>query len=215
MSDSSGQNEPSMEEILASIRRIISEDSTEKPAPAAPPPAARPAPAAVGAPADPAGDVLVLTEVVADDGSVSRLDSARGEPRRPAPTPPAERRGAVQEAAEAEPARPSPRLRAEPAEAPAMTGVEEAKPSVSSIRAGDPGLLSRKSAAAAATAFAQLSTLPRDTAAAAGGGPTLEAFVRQALEPMLREWLDANLPGIIERLVRDEIERVVRSSSRL
>ncbi|MBX6323937.1 MAG: DUF2497 domain-containing protein [Rhodospirillaceae bacterium] len=78
------------------------------------------------------------------------------------------------------------------------------------------GLLSRRTAAAAATAFAQLSTaIPKDAPPApAPAGTTLEAFVRQSLEPMLRQWLDANLPGIIERLVREEIERVVRSGGR-
>jgi cell pole-organizing protein PopZ len=34
--------------------------------------------------------------------------------------------------------------------------------------------------------------------------------VREALEPMLKEWLDANLQTIVERLVRQEIERMVR-----
>jgi uncharacterized protein len=217
MSDSSGQNEPSMEEILASIRRIISEDSADKPA-GAPAPAAAAKPAAPAAAraapeADPAGDVLVLTEVVDDDGAVVTADSAKPEPRRPSA---AERRGAVQEAAEAEPAaRPSARSRLEPVEPSATTTVEEARPSAAAAKGADGGLLSRRSAAAAATAFAQLSTaIPKDMPAL-GGGVSLEAFVRQALEPMLREWLDTNLPHIIERLVREEIERVVRSGGRL
>jgi len=41
------------------------------------------------------------------------------------------------------------------------------------------------------------------------GGPTLEDMVRAELRPMLKEWLDANLPPVVERLVRAEIERVV------
>ena len=40
-------------------------------------------------------------------------------------------------------------------------------------------------------------------------GPTLEDLVRAELRPMLKEWLDANLPAIVERHVRTEIERVV------
>jgi cell pole-organizing protein PopZ len=40
-------------------------------------------------------------------------------------------------------------------------------------------------------------------------GPTLEDLVRAELRPLLKEWLDANLPPIVERLVRTEIERVV------
>ena len=42
-----------------------------------------------------------------------------------------------------------------------------------------------------------------------GGDPTLEALVREALTPLLRNWLDANLPAMVERLVRAEIDRVV------
>jgi len=41
------------------------------------------------------------------------------------------------------------------------------------------------------------------------GGPTIEDIVREELRPLLKAWLDANLPPIVERLVRAEIERVV------
>lgn len=39
---------------------------------------------------------------------------------------------------------------------------------------------------------------------------TLEDLVREMLRPMLKTWLDDNLPGLVERLVRTEIERVSR-----
>lgn len=39
---------------------------------------------------------------------------------------------------------------------------------------------------------------------------TLEDLVREMLRPMLKTWLDDNLPGLVERLVRSEIERVAR-----
>jgi len=39
---------------------------------------------------------------------------------------------------------------------------------------------------------------------------TLEDLVREMLRPMLKAWLDDNLPGMVERLVRAEIERVSR-----
>ena len=45
-----------------------------------------------------------------------------------------------------------------------------------------------------------------------GGGITVEDMVREALRPMLKTWLDENLPPIVERLVRAEIERVVGRS---
>jgi cell pole-organizing protein PopZ len=40
-------------------------------------------------------------------------------------------------------------------------------------------------------------------------GPTLEDLVREEMRPLVKSWLDANLPPMVERLVRDEIERVV------
>ncbi len=39
---------------------------------------------------------------------------------------------------------------------------------------------------------------------------TLEDLVREMLRPMLKSWLDDNLPGMVERMVRAEIERVSR-----
>jgi uncharacterized protein len=39
-------------------------------------------------------------------------------------------------------------------------------------------------------------------------GITLEDIVRTELKPLLRDWLDDHLPAIIERLVREELERV-------
>ncbi len=39
---------------------------------------------------------------------------------------------------------------------------------------------------------------------------TLEDLVREMLRPLLKTWLDDNLPGMVERLVRAEIERVAR-----
>jgi len=39
---------------------------------------------------------------------------------------------------------------------------------------------------------------------------TLEDLVREMLRPLLKGWLDDNLPGIVERIVRQEIERVSR-----
>jgi uncharacterized protein len=41
------------------------------------------------------------------------------------------------------------------------------------------------------------------------GGPSIEDVVRAELRPMLKDWLDAHLPGLVERLVRVEIERVL------
>ena len=40
-------------------------------------------------------------------------------------------------------------------------------------------------------------------------GPTIEDIVRQEMRPLLKAWLDVNLPPMVERLVRTEIERVI------
>ncbi|HEX4114119.1 MAG TPA: DUF2497 domain-containing protein [Stellaceae bacterium] len=43
-------------------------------------------------------------------------------------------------------------------------------------------------------------------------GRTLEEMVRELLRPHLKEWLDAHLPRLVERMVRDEINRLVRDA---
>ena len=68
--------------------------------------------------------------------------------------------------------------------------------------------------AVAAAAAASVGTLLQAVAAnrssaVTRGGPSIEDVVRAELRPMLKEWLDAHLPGMVERLVRIEIERVL------
>jgi cell pole-organizing protein PopZ len=43
-----------------------------------------------------------------------------------------------------------------------------------------------------------------------GDSRTVDELVREMLRPMLKAWLDDNLPSLVERLVRSEIERVSR-----
>jgi cell pole-organizing protein PopZ len=50
----------------------------------------------------------------------------------------------------------------------------------------------------------------RDELPLGGAGRTLEDIVRELMRPMLKTWLDDNLPSMVERLVRAEIERVAR-----
>jgi uncharacterized protein len=178
--------EPSMEDILASIRRILNED--EGAAGVAQPKAA--------APQRPE-DVLVL------DTSMMV-----GEPEAaPAEAPAAEM-------AEMEPAAASPPLAARPAAAPPAAAEEEETAGVDAA-AGDGRLMAPEvEAAAAAAATAAVGSLVRRLAVERGalvhrGGPTIEDLVREEVRPLLRAWLDANLPGLVERLVRAEIERVL------
>ena len=72
-------------------------------------------------------------------------------------------------------------------------------------------LVAPEAAEAAATA---LGNLVRTLAAERGlavrsTGPTIEDIVREEMRPLLKSWLDAHLPELVERLVRTEIERVV------
>jgi cell pole-organizing protein PopZ len=71
--------------------------------------------------------------------------------------------------------------------------------------AGERGLVSAATTAAVDSAF---NTLAQTVLVQ--NGRTLEDLVREMLRPMLKTWLDDNLPGMVERLVRAEIERVSR-----
>src|SRR3954470_22458253 len=73
------------------------------------------------------------------------------------------------------------------------------------------GMLSPEAAATAQLAFDRLA----DTLIArAAGERSIEEIARDLLRPMLKQWLDENLPGLVERLVREEIERVARRGGR-
>jgi cell pole-organizing protein PopZ len=77
------------------------------------------------------------------------------------------------------------------------------------LRAADEeGLLSSRTVAAVDLAF---NTLAQTVLVQ--NSRTLEDLVREMLKPMLKAWLDDNLPGLVERLVRAEIERVSRGRS--
>jgi cell pole-organizing protein PopZ len=71
-------------------------------------------------------------------------------------------------------------------------------------RVAEAGLLSREATAAVGSAFNTLTETVKKHE------PTLEDVIRDTLRPMLKSWLDENLPGVIERIVQAEIERVTR-----
>ena len=75
-----------------------------------------------------------------------------------------------------------------------------------------PTLLAPETAAAATSSVGNLMrTLATErTMQVHRDGPTIEDIVREEMRPLLKQWLDANLPDLVERLVRTEIERVVR-----
>ncbi|ACA20166.1 conserved hypothetical protein [Methylobacterium sp. 4-46] len=180
--------EPSMEEILASIRRIIADDQKE--AEMANLAAARPAP--VPEPED-EEDILDLAGVaepvrkppLEDEPEIAfkdepDFDAIEIEPPAP-PPPPAPPKAAA-------PPRPEPA----PIPAPAPEPAPER-------------LISKDTDASVSQAFHLLAhTVLTNNAR------TLEDLVQDMLRPMLKAWLDDNLPAMVERLVRAEIERVAR-----
>ena len=75
-------------------------------------------------------------------------------------------------------------------------------------------LMSATTASVAGGAFARLSQAlqrtPEAESVADSSGRTVEQFFEDIARPILKEWLDANLPGIIERLVQKEIQKIAR-----
>lgn len=199
MSQSARAQEPSMEEILASIRRIIADDSPDAAKPGAAsvqaaPPAPQPKNAAAPQAAPPAmsqNDIdAMLADQAADESDVLEL----GEPVSPsrAPAPPA----GFQQVPASDVV-----FREEPAyESAAPSPVSYPAPGTQADR-----LLSAETNAAVSAAFGSLATTILSE-----NSRTIEDLVREMLRPMLKAWLDDNLPGLVERMVRGEIERVSR-----
>jgi uncharacterized protein len=173
MAEKTENQEPTMEEILASIRRIISEDG-----------------ASVEAAPPPADSVLDLTEML--------------ESEKPAPPPP-----------------PSPPAAADSFPEVVMEDNTPTPPPPPPLEpeplAADPSpndrLISEMTAQAAAVAMSSLN--PRggsqgDSLPLGNGGRTVESMVQELLRPLLKEWLDRNLPILVERVVQKEIRKITR-----
>ena len=194
MATPSAQQEPTMEEILASIRRIISEDADASKGGAPNGAAAAPV-----APAPRDNEVLELTNVVHDDGSIGRQAE-------PAPEPPPRRRPAPRH--EPEPHRepqPEPRVSRR---APAPEPRHMRNQSDLDMVEKDDGILSSQASSAITNAFGMLA---REREVTVGSGTSLEDIVTQIMKPLLAQWLDEHLPEIVERVVQQEVERAARS----
>lgn len=176
--------EPSMEEILSSIRRIIAEDEGADAA-------AGEASAGAGraAPAEDS-EVLELTEIVPEGPPLPAARAAATPPRPPAGPAAAPTGGASG-------AVPFPAPRREPPAAGPGTAAE---------------LISAETAKASAAALARLARAgaPEERRAPPTASATLEQFLGDLLAPMLREWLDRNLPEIVERVVEQEVKKLAR-----
>ena len=239
--------EPSMEEILASIRRIIADDEAkppvaEKPAsaaapekPAAPaakppvmkdippsaipaaqaaaakaPPPAKPAPApAAPAVSNSQDDIDALLNGLDEattpeeirpplpDGDVFELTDEMAVPEPPpAPPQPSFQRVEPQDDLEFSESAAARVLHRQPAFEP---------PPLESNAPPPQQILSHSTVSAVESAF---NTLAHTVLS--NNARTLEDLVKEMLRPMLKSWLDDNLPGLVERIVKAEIERVSR-----
>lgn len=175
MAEVKTDQEPSIEEILESIRQIISDDGT----PQTSPPAAAPKPVA---PEKPAPTAKPMEEAVLD--LVEKAD--------PMPAAIPEQPIAVQ-----------------PSPAPAQTletPMDENIPDSGS-------LMSRQTADTAADALSKVLTtdiaVEKDDVSRVGK-VTLEEITLTLMKPMIKAWLDNNLPGIVEKAVQKEVEKLSR-----
>jgi uncharacterized protein len=209
---SSPQHEPTMEEILASIRKIISEDSTDAPpAAAAEPPPAAPAPAAAAE-----ADILDLTQEIEEV---------------PMPAPEPVRSSAPLAAPAAAPL-PENDIVFEP--------IEETAPAAETPLHSTEGIFSDKTRKAVDDTFAAIQDEPEETQRTAASatlpveGLSVEAVFERAvresfepvvnqwlggnadaiverMKPLIREWMDEHFPALLEGAVRDEVARVARA----
>lgn len=218
---SSAQREPSMEEILASIRRIIEDsDSARSPHPETHTDTTeeRPEGAVIEVDAFRAelrgrGDQPERAPAPAEADVVVRPSAAAAAPTPAAPQP-----------APAAPAAPTaPAGSAEPdfdvgidagfdrafETIRAATGAADrtaaAAPAVPAIETGRPTIISERTGRQVAAAFGELSE-----AFAASRRRSFDEIAEEMMRPMLQDWLDNNLPTLVERLVREEIERIAR-----
>ncbi|WP_438346147.1 PopZ family protein [Methylorubrum populi] len=184
--------EPSMEEILASIRRIIADDQAPKPAEVPPAPPAPP-------PAD--DDVLDLAEVAepVHKPEPVAFDLPEIDFRMPEFEPEPEPDFEPPTAAKPDPFDFEPEPEPEPA--PKMT---------QRVRAAvEEEVTERLVSSTTVDSVGQNFQLLAHTVLSQNAR-TLEDLVKEMLRPMLKSWLDDNLPHMVERLVRSEIERVTR-----
>ena len=138
--------EPSMEDILASIKKVIAEEKELRSAMPTPAPAADPVEQPEAAEPEPEAEVLELDEPVVEDLQLPEVDLG-------------------------------------------------------------PPLVSEDAAVASRARLAAL----QEAAAAAPPPPAvnpLEQMIRDMLRPMLKDWLDQNLPGIVDEHVKREIGRI-------
>ena len=213
MTQAAKAQEPSMEEILASIRRIIADDDGSKPAAKAEPKPEPPAAKASPKPPPPAAPAAAMGQDDIDAMLAGLDEPAAPEPPPPPPPPPApEPEPDVLELTEAMQAAPAFRkidaqqdvVFEEAEEPPPPRRPDPPRPAPQAMTAESP-IMSSATASAVDSAFNALAHT-----VLVQNAKTLEDLVKEMLRSMLQHWLDNNLPTLVERLVRQEIERVAR-----
>ena len=206
---SSLQHEPTMEEILASIRKIISEDSSETDA----------------KPASPANaadefDVLELRrEDVLDDGTEKNTPTSSGAPER-------EDDAATPERRETPVSSESPLTGDdERSDLPGEEGFfsESARKAMNDAFAKLDALGEEPALDAAPETALQAGASVQDVfehAIRGAFGPAAGSYLRdhadeivERMKPIVREWMDEHFPAILEGAVRNEVERAVRAAA--
>ena len=199
---SDAEQEPSMEEILASIRRIISDDNEQ---------------------VETTEEQAAVEEIVPQEEVVQAVEEPLPVEELPAPTPDEDEdededdevldltdmdavdpEPLFEEQAYQAPVSPSPAPA--PIQQPTPTPVEEKESLVSTPQAVE---TMDEFARLGSKLYEDVQELP-----IGNGAVTLEGLVRELVRPMLKEWLDQHLPITVERLVREEIERLVMQSQR-
>ena len=177
-----GGQDQSMDDILASIRRILNEDEA-------------------------AAEAAEVAEVAQPEAPTAEEPEAPPPPRAPAPEfapppiapsppPPAARSG------------PEPLdLTADMLVSPPVQAASAPRMAMDDVS----GLIAPAAAAAAAASVGSLlrAVSSERGSQVYRGGPSIEDVVREEIRPILKDWLDHHLPPLVERLVRAEIERVV------
>jgi cell pole-organizing protein PopZ len=193
MSNAKGaKDDPSMDDILASIRKIISDDEARSQVGASSPASAK------------RDDVLLLTDLVDEPEGMAPQS-------RPTPLP----------TARIDPAHASemPQPAVEPMSSMSVTSPSPGEAPMKQ-RSTDLTLVEPGAANVTASAFERLSQAVQESVPApaahdpgptvGAGGRNLEDIVKEMLQPMLKEWLDRNLPPMVERYVEREIVRLTR-----
>lgn len=209
MSKMNIENETSMEEVLASIRQIISEDigdhDTHKSKARTPQVIARPSSFKAQASNE---DILDLTDVLSHDGTVIRLK------------PKQEKKSDIKNVPEI-----APILTESYEDILDLVDVEEAKPSQpqSSLhyernttpnQSSQEAIFSPETAQKSVAALKDLNKLNEKVhemiSDGSFGQQTMEEFMLAIMKPMLKTWMDAHLPSLVKWVVAEQIEKLLK-----